>query len=129
MNSKSRFNFNDERSGISTQFLGFTSLSLAQAPETLLHCTCSTDQQHLDGRKMGTTSSSEQTTGSENTIEWYPISLLQRSPEQAKNVQDQKAGFALVVLNQPFADTHLGLIQKLWKNGKGRLTPFVAHPN
>jgi len=74
---------------------------------------------------MGTTASSEQITNSDHTIEWYPISLLQRPEGQDKKGQDEKAGFALVVLNQPFADTHLGLIQKLWKNGGRRLTHFV----
>ncbi|KAK3312165.1 thiamine pyrophosphokinase [Apodospora peruviana] len=58
---------------------------------------------------------------SADAIEWDPAALVRNSRQQALQAEprperDEKAGFALIVLNQPLALYHMGLIKELWKN-------------
>ncbi|KAK3306328.1 thiamine pyrophosphokinase [Chaetomium strumarium] len=48
-------------------------------------------------------------------FEWYPAELL-RAPHL-----NQTLGFALIVLNQPLHDHHLGVIRHLWDNASVRV--------
>jgi hypothetical protein len=50
-------------------------------------------------------------TMSAEQFEWYPAELL-RAPHRT-----QTPGFALIMLNQPLQDQHLGVIRHLWDNG------------